>query len=169
MSESPRFDTREAALEHAERRSAQQLADARALDHIEDHRPDVIPDDGVRFSLPLSPLETQVLAMGIGLWTASAAQLDDRRARLIGFADAADYRDRAPDIVARIKDGQPLAVEDWRRALRSTEMLFVSWEDGLAYEWSMFSNVSDEATILVLRALQTKIRVWLPSPDNERP
>lgn len=101
-----------------------------------------------------------MLSRGIGAWNWSPARIDDRRARLIGFESAQELLERQASLEAAIEEGTGLHPADWRRVLKSTEMLFASLEDGLATDWSTFSDISDEASALVLRSTQYKISRW---------
>lgn len=103
--------------------------------------------------ITLTPLERDVLRAGLGEW-GGAAGPTDQVAQLIGFHDVDDLMNGCLEIRERLGRGEPLTPADWRRALRSTELAFISDEWGAGVEWSTVTGLSDEEAITALRSLQ---------------
>jgi hypothetical protein len=62
---------------------------------------------------------------------------------------------------------EPLSIADWRRALRATELGFVSSEFGAGLTWATASGLPDEHTITTLRGVQAKLlKLLLSTPER---
>jgi hypothetical protein len=104
----------------------------------------------------LTELERSVLRCGVHQWL-GPAHCSDEMARVIGFADWADFAAHIRRLLLAIDEREPLSGEDWRRVLISAEMNFSSDIYGCGVEWSTVTGWSDEETVRALRSLQLKL------------
>jgi hypothetical protein len=113
-----------------------------------------------RVAADLTKDERGVLGRGLREWGGPAAPTDEI-ARLIGFSDVRALHDDGRRIADAIYAGEPLAPDDWRRALLATELVFASDVVGSGVDWQSTAGISDEETIRLLRGVQRKlIRIY---------
>ena len=115
-------------------------------------------------AIDLTDDEREVLQRGLAEW-GGPARCTDALASVMGFESKADLLDQGERLHSALISEDPLSAADWRRALRATEIVFVSAELGSGKDWSTTTGFSDEETIRLLRKLQRKIIRALPPHD----
>lgn len=112
--------------------------------------------DPAAISVDLTDDEREVLQRGLAEWGGPDG-CTDALASVMGFRDRADLLERGERLHSALIRDDPLPAADWRRALRATEIVFVSDAFGSGKAWSATTGFSDEETIRLLRKLQRKI------------
>lgn len=107
-------------------------------------------------AIDLTDDEREVLQRGLAEWGGPAG-CSDALASVMGFRDKADLLDQCERLHSALITEDPLSVADWRKALRATEIVFVSDDLGSGKDWSTTTGFSDEETIRLLRKLQRKV------------
>jgi hypothetical protein len=110
-------------------------------------------------SVDLDDAERAVLRRGLLDW-GGPARPTDAFAVALGFSDAARLSAEARALWEQFERTGSLTVEDWRRALLSVEILFVSDVVGSGLDWRFTSGFSDVETIEIVRRLQRKLPRW---------
>jgi hypothetical protein len=111
-------------------------------------------DDSLTVDLGVE--ERELLARGLAEW-GGPASATDALARVIGFADVRALRDDGRRIAEALRAGDDLEATDWRRALCATEVAFGSDVYGSGVDWPTTTGLSDEETIIRLRAVLRKL------------
>ena len=83
--------------------------------------------------------------------------MTDGVAALLGYKDAAAFAQDQDRLVDCASGASPATRADWRRLLTSSELAFASYALGGAWDWDIVTGIDDEASILILRALQSKL------------
>lgn len=104
----------------------------------------------------LTEAERHLLARGLKEW-GGPAHSTEALAVAMGFEGVEDLYAQAGPLYASIRAEAPLSRRDWRRVLIATEVVFASDIFGSGCDWSTTTGLSDEETILLLRAVQRKL------------
>lgn len=116
------------------------------------------PDDEI-VEPELAEAEVLFLRHAIGGIWGGPAKMTDEVAALLGYSDKASFSQDQERLVQCAEGAVPASREDWRRLLLAGELAFASYGLGGAWDWEIVTGISDEAAILVLRTLQSKL--WL--------
>ena len=116
--------------------------------------------DAVEVSLTAE--ERKFLLRGLGEW-GGPARCTDQLAIGMGFEGLDQFHGDVERLREALKAGEPLSVEDWRRVLLATEVVFVSDVVGSGLDWSMTTGISDSESISLLRSIQRKMPRWRPT------
>ena len=100
--------------------------------------------------------EREVLRRGLLEW-GGPARCTEALAVAMDFGSVAALLKEGAHLADLIRDGQPLARRDWRRALVATEIVFADDVFGAGWDWQTTTGFTDEETIRILRSLQRKI------------
>ena len=111
---------------------------------------------GELVAVDLSDEERTLLRCGLSEW-GGPAHPSEPLATAMGFLGTNDFYAQRQRIRAVLADGDSLSMEDWRRALVATEIVFASDVVGSGLDWPTTTGLSDENTIRTLRGLQRKI------------
>lgn len=111
---------------------------------------------GDRVPVDLAQGERDVLWHGLHEWGGPARCTEDL-ARAMGHNNLDDFRRFQARVMRSIRDGDPLAGPDWRRALLATEIVFASNVVGSGVDWSSTTGITDAETVELLRSLQRKL------------
>ena len=107
-------------------------------------------------TVDLTADERKLLAQGLLQWGGPAAPTD-ALAVALGFADVRDLLTKSRRIGTAIRQGTPVTVSDFRRALVATEIVFSSDVFGAGVEWETVTGLTDQETISLHRTLQRKL------------
>ncbi|RFA11754.1 hypothetical protein B7R22_17940 [Subtercola boreus] len=108
--------------------------------------------------------ERKLLIQGLLQWGGPAYGFDSL-AHLMGFESHYDlvYVD-GRRIADAIEADEPMAADDWYRALTATEIVFSSYALGAASDWEIVTGFKDARSLELLRAVQHKVSK-LPKPQ----
>ncbi|WCO65622.1 hypothetical protein PO878_14045 [Iamia majanohamensis] len=115
-----------------------------------DHSPDDLMD------IPLSPAERRLLRGGIGGW-GGPARCTEEMAVALGFRTERDLLDEGHRLIEALDAAAPMTRLDWTRLLLATEVCFASNVVGSGLDWRSTVGLTDEESILLLRAVQRRI------------
>lgn len=100
--------------------------------------------------------ERRLLVQGV-TQLGGPAHIDDTIAEAIGYRSAHERREEGAGLAARIRNGEALSREDWRRALVSTEIAFASEYYGAGSDWEVCSAIDDHVSLDLLRQVQARL------------
>lgn len=106
--------------------------------------------------LGMTDEEVGLLRSGLHEWT-GPANLTDDLARALGFASTDDFFHQSQRVRSCLDRGTPMPMDDWRRTLVATEVVFVSDVVGSGTEWETTTGIQDATALRVLRSLQRKL------------
>ncbi|MDA0179816.1 hypothetical protein OJ997_05885 [Solirubrobacter phytolaccae] len=107
----------------------------------------------------LAQAEVIFLRQAIGCIWGGPAKMTDEVAALLGYEDKAAFNQDQERLEHCVAGALPASRGDWRRVLLAAELAFASYELGGAWDWETVTGINEEAAILVLRAVQSKL--WL--------
>lgn len=107
----------------------------------------------------LAEAEVIFLRCAIGEIWGGPAHMTHEVAALLGYKGKAAFYQDQERLVHCVDGALPASRGDWRRLLLAAELAFASYDLGGAWDWQTVTGINDEASILVLRALQSKL--WL--------
>lgn len=122
----------------------------------------------VRPSELLTEGEVRLLRRALAEW-GGPARCSDQLAFGMGFADARDLLAQCRILSRALGDDDPIKPVDWARTLLAAEIVFVSDLGGSGVEWQATTGLSDEATLLILRAIQRKLAKTVSAYYGKRP
>jgi|GEM_PF-1836010 len=108
-------------------------------------------------SYDLKEPERHLLRAGINDW-GGPSRCTNAMAIAMGFAGVEDLFLQGARIGERLRHGEPMAQEDWSRAMLALEVCFAS-SLGSTNDWPTTTGFSDEDSIRMIRRLQRKIPV----------
>lgn len=100
--------------------------------------------------------EIGLLRSGLDEW-GGPANLTDALATALGFAGTDDFFVQSRRIRACLDQGTSMPMDDWRRTLLATEVVFVSDVVGSGIEWETTTGIQDATALRLLRSLQRKL------------
>jgi hypothetical protein len=100
--------------------------------------------------------EVGLLRSGLNEWGGSA-NLTDVLAEAIGFTSTDDFFEQSRRVEACLDRGVSMPIDDWRRTLLTTEVVFASDIVGSGIEWETTTGVQDATALQLLRSLQRKL------------
>ena len=111
-----------------------------------------MPNSDELVAVGLTHAEREMLCDGLTDW-GGPVLATPAMATQMGFASLRDLRVEGDRISVAIARGHPLSVEDWSRALRAIELLYVEE----AFEWGTIRGGSSEYWDDLLRRLREKL------------
>ncbi len=97
--------------------------------------------------------EVGLLRSGLNEWGGSA-NLTDVLAEALGFTSTDDFFEQSRRVGAVLDRGGPMPIDDWRRTLLATEVVFASDIVESGIEWETATGVRDATALQLLRSLQ---------------
>ncbi|KTR38245.1 hypothetical protein NS263_13945 [Curtobacterium oceanosedimentum] len=106
--------------------------------------------------ISLTEDEVGLLRSGLNEWSGSA-NLADAPAKALGFTSTDDFFEQSRRVDASLDRNGSMPIDDWRRTLLATEVVFASDIIGSGIEWETTTGVQDAAALQLLRSLQRKL------------